>query len=84
MMVPEWFAQFGEILSKASEGRFFAAEGEKGGPRCCCGGECGEPALGVIARAGGAGGPSGSSVNREFVVEAVLPPTGPEIFEPFA
>lgn len=84
MVVPEWFAEFGEFLSKASEGRFFAAESEKGGPRCCGGGKCGEPTLGVIAGAGGAGGPGGCSVGREFVVEAMFPPTGPEVFKPFA
>jgi len=37
----------------------------------------------VVAGASGTGGPSGSSGGGEFVVEAVFPPAGPEVFEPF-
>ena len=60
-----------------------AGESGEGVPLGSGGGESGEAALRVVAGASGAGGPSGSSFGGEFVIEAVLPPAGPEVFEPF-
>lgn len=46
-------------------------------------GESTDSAVRVIAGPGRAGAPGGSAVFGEFELVAVLPPTSPEIFEPF-
>ena len=38
----------------------------------------------MVTGAGGTSGPGGGAIGREFVIEAMFPPTGPEVFEPFA
>ena len=83
-MVPKWLAQFGESFPEALKRRGLLRELRERGPLQGGSGESGQAALGMVAGAGGPGGPGGGAVFREFVIEAVLPPTGPKILEPFA
>lgn len=82
-MKPEGFTEFRKSGGKFGKGRFLPGEGGEGIPlgRCC--GQSGEATLGVIAGTCGAGGPGRGSLLRELIVDAVLPPTGPKVFEPF-
>ena len=84
VVVPERFAQFGKGFGEFGEGRSLTRESGEGWPLACRGREGREASLGVVAGASGTGGPGGSAFGVEFVIEAVFPPTGPEVLKPFA